>query len=132
MTFAEKLKQIRTGRREYQKDIATVLGVSVRTIVNYEQGKNLPSEDSEMYTKLAAHFGVPRQFLLEESEKDFEIAAEAAHGPSGKEEAQNLANKIIGLYAGGEITDEDAEKVMMAFQRAYWDIREQKMKNESD
>ncbi len=85
-----------------------------------------------MYTKLAKHFGVPREFLLEESENDFEIAAEAAHGPTGNDEAQKLANKILGLYAGGEISDEDAEKVMIAFQKAFWDIKEQKMKSNSD
>lgn len=127
MTFGEKIKNIRIGQKESQEDIAKLLGVSRRTIINYEQGKSLPSSDSDTYKKLAGHFGVSVDFLINEHDNDFEVCAEAAHGLSGKAEADRLANKIIGLYAGGEISDSDAEKVMMAFQRAYWDIREEKM-----
>ena len=132
MTFGEKIKNIRIGQKESQEDIAKLLGVSRRTIVNYEQGKSVPSLESDAYAKLADHFGVSVDFLKEEHENDFEVCAEAAHGLSGKAEADRLANKIIGLYAGGEISDADAEKVMMAFQRAYWDIREEKMSKQEE
>ena len=47
---------------------------------------------------------------------------------AGKKQAEDLANQIVGLFAGGQVLEEDADKVMLVLQKAYWDIKEKKAK----
>ena len=59
MRFCEKLKEARTKAGLKQEELAKALGVSLRTITNYESGECYPRK-RDIYHKLAELFHVQR------------------------------------------------------------------------
>ena len=43
-----------------------------------------------------------------------------------------MANEIAGLFAGGKVSEEDADKVMRIMEKAYWRINERKSDQNDD
>ena len=126
MTFGEKIKALRKERGMTQKDLAEALGLSLRTISNYETGGLRPRHDAT-YDALAALFHVPKTYFFTE-EDAFISAAEARWGKSGAEDARELVDGVIGLFAGGRLDEEDKQAVFEAIQEAYFRA---KLENES-
>ena len=126
MTFGEKIKTLRKERGMTQKDLAEALGLSLRTISNYETGGLRPRHDAT-YDALAALFHVPKTYFFTE-EDAFISAAEARWGKSGAEDARELVDGVIGLFAGGRLDEEDKQAVFEAIQEAYFRA---KLENES-
>lgn len=62
MNFAQRLKEIREGKKMTQKEIAKLLNLKPTAISNYEAGKNEPS--IEKLQILAKSFGVSLDYLL--------------------------------------------------------------------
>ena len=62
MKFGEILTSLRDERGIYQKELASILKVSVGTISNYENGIHFP--DQEALIQLADYFGVTTDYLL--------------------------------------------------------------------
>ncbi len=62
MKFGEILTSLREERGIYQKELASILKVSVGTISNYENGIHFP--DQEALIQLADYFGVTTDYLL--------------------------------------------------------------------
>lgn len=125
MTFAEKLNHLRKARHLSQQEVADMVGITRKTVNQYEAGVTLPKSE-KTYDKLAELFEVPVKFLKEENEDDFVDATRYAHGESGKVEAEKLVKQIAGLYAGGRLSDGDAANLILALQKAYWEIKEEK------
>ena len=126
MTFGEKIKALRKERGMTQKDLAEALGLSLRTISNYETGGLRPRHDAT-YDALAALFHVPKTYFFTE-EDAFISAAEARWGKSGADDARELVDGVIGLFAGGRLDEEDKQAVFEAIQEAYFRA---KLENES-
>lgn len=126
MTFGEKIKTLRKERGMTQKDLAEALGLSLRTISNYETGGLRPRHDAT-YDALAALFHVPKTYFFTE-EDAFISAAEARWGKNGAEDARELVDGVIGLFAGGRLDEEDKQAVFEAIQEAYFRA---KLENES-
>ncbi len=126
MTFGEKIKTLRKEQGMTQKDLAEALGLSLRTISNYETGGLRPRHDAT-YDALAALFHVPKTYFFTE-EDAFISAAEARWGKSGAEDARELVDGVIGLFAGGRLDEEDKQAVFEAIQEAYFRA---KLENES-
>ena len=126
MIFGEKIKALRKDRGMTQKDLAEALGLSLRTISNYETGGLRPRHDAT-YDALAALFHVPKTYFFTE-EDAFISAAEARWGKSGAEDARELVDGVIGLFAGGRLDEEDKQAVFEAIQEAYFRA---KLENES-
>ncbi|MBS6525242.1 MAG: helix-turn-helix transcriptional regulator [Peptoniphilaceae bacterium] len=126
MTFGKKIKNLRKERGMTQKDLAEALGLSLRTISNYETGGLRPRHDAT-YDALAALFHVPKTYFFTE-EDAFISAAEARWGKSGAEDARELVDGVIGLFAGGRLDEEDKQAVFEAIQEAYFRA---KLENES-
>ena len=118
MKFGEKLKQQRTLAKYTQTDLANKIGVSLRTIMNYESGSRYPKQ-REIYDKLADLFGVEKNYFLSEDE-EFVLEAEKKYGSRGAKQAKELISEVSGLFAGGELEDEDMDNMMQAIQEAYW------------
>ena len=131
MTFAEKLNHLRKARHLSQKEVSEIVGITRKTINQYESGITVPKSE-KTYEKIAELFEVPISFLKEESDDDFVNAARYAHGESGKVEGERLVNQIAGLYAGGRLSDGDAANLILALQKAYWEIKEEKEKAASN
>lgn len=121
MNFAEKVKQLRQQKGLTQKELGQKIGVSLRTVIYWEQGKTLPRQDW-VYPKLAVLFGVSEEYLRGEDE-DFILAAEEQYGDTGRRQAMRLVNKIGGMYAGGDLSEEDMRAVLEAMQESYFKVK---------
>lgn len=105
-----------------QADLAQAVGVSLRTMVSYENGDCYPKK-REVYGKLAAALGVEVNYLLTENE-EFINAAGEKYGHRGKKYAQQLITEVSGLFAGGDMDEADLDAVMKAITDAYWIAKE--------
>lgn len=126
MKFCEKLKEARTRAGLKQEGLAKALGVSLRTITNYESGERYPKK-REIYYKLAELFHTEENYFLNEDE-DFLLTAAEKYGSKGAKQARELMEEVSGLFAGGNIADEDLDEMMRGIQEAYWIAKEKNKK----
>ena len=108
MRFCEKLKEARTKAGLKQEELAKALGVSLRTITNYESGECYPRK-RDIYRKLAELFHTEENYFLNEDE-EFLLSAAEKYGAKGAKQAQALVDEVSGLFAGGNIADEEKNK----------------------
>lgn len=66
MTFADRLKALRTSRKETQKQLADLLSIAERNYRRYESGAVDPAAST--LSLLAEHFGVSTDYLLGHSD----------------------------------------------------------------
>lgn len=118
MKFGEKVRQARIAAHLSQQQLADRTGISLRTIQNYETGGRMPKQ-RDSYRRLAAALHMEESVLLDE-QAEFVLAAGKEYGSRGSEQAQRLIEEVSGLYAGGELCDEDMDAMMEAIQEAYW------------
>ena len=126
MKFGEKIKNARVAKDMTQAELAQTVGVSLRTMVSYENGDCYPKK-REVYGKLAEILGVDTNYLLTENEEFISKAGEK-YGSRGKKYAQQLVTEVSGLFAGGDMDDEDLDAVMRAISDAYWIAKEKNKK----
>lgn len=117
MTFGEKVKKARKELGLTQTQLGEKIGVSRRTITSYEADAFLP-RTRELYCKLAEVLGVNVNYLLTQ-EDEFVMDAGEKYGYRGKKGAETLVNELTGLFAGGELAEEDMDELMLAIQKAY-------------
>jgi len=118
MTFAEKLRMLRKRNGFTQSQLADMLGITPRTLINYEMGRCCPKQ-TELYMKLATVFNVKMEDLITDSESITDKKEESGEESASKEMRRLLA-KMGGLFAGGELNEEDRDKVMYAITDMYW------------
>ncbi len=126
MKFSEKLRQARINAGLTQSQLASELGVSLRTVTNYETGDRYPKK-RELYKRMAEVLGVEVNYLLTEDE-DFIADAGEKYGAKGARQAQELLSEVTGLFAGGCLAQEDMDEMMRAIQDAYWIAKEKNRK----
>ena len=126
MKFSGKIRTLRIQQGKTQQGVAKEIGVSLRTYVSYEQDGRYP-RDRGIYTRLADCFGVDRNYLMTEDE-GFLSAAETQYGSAGKRQAEQLVAELTGLFAGGTLSDQDRDAIMIALQRAYFDCKSENRK----
>ena len=122
MAFAERLREFRTKAGLSQERLSLALGISKRTVINYESGETLPS--SEKLPAIAKYLGVSVESLISEDEEFVALAYEQG-GSRGAKEAEALINGAQGLFAGGRLSEEEKDTVMRAIQNAYWIAKEE-------
>lgn len=127
MDFSEKLKRLRNCSSLTQQELADAVGITKRTVIYYENGERQPRTD-DIYERIAEYFNVPADFLkTDNGDEDFEAAAEYAYGSGGRIQADKLVREISGLFAGGKLSENDRDAVMLALQEAYWKVKEKKI-----
>lgn len=126
MKFCEKIKEARNKAGLKQDELAKAIGVSLRTITNYESGERYPKK-REVYYKLADVLKVDVNYLLTEDE-EFLIDAEKQYGKRDAKQAKELLAEVSGLFAGGDLADEDLDEMMKGIQEAYWIAKEKNRK----
>lgn len=126
MTFGEKLRKFRLQKKMSQQDLAKAAGLGINTIRNYEKGSTYP-QNRGVYARLAEILGVSPDYLHNEND-DFVVAAAERYGYSGKKQAMKLVEEMGGLFAGGELSDDDIDGVMKALQDYYWKAKEDNKK----
>lgn len=118
MTFGEKVRLARLAQKMSQRDLSIRSGISLRTINNYESDERMPKQRSS-YTKLALALNIDEAALLDEN-AEFVVKASEDYGKRGYEQAMKIVEEVKGLYAGGELLDDDMDAMMQAIQDAYW------------
>ncbi|MBO6054608.1 MAG: helix-turn-helix transcriptional regulator [Oscillospiraceae bacterium] len=122
MRFGEKLRKARTEKGMTQAGLAQAAGLSTRTIIYYEQGKTYP-QDRDVYRRLAGILNVDADYLHNEND-DFLARAMAEGGTRTRRQAEELLGDINGLFAGGDMADEDMDEFMRAVQECFWKAKE--------
>ena len=117
MTFGEKVRAARTKLKLTQDVLAERVGVSRRVITSYETDKSRP-RGTAGYQRLADALEVNINYLLQEEEA-FIAEAEEQFGYRGKKGAEKLLSEVTGLFAGGDMAEEDMDELMLAIQEAY-------------
>ncbi len=117
MNFNEKLKALRESRGLTQQQLADKSKISSRMIQKYEAGTSMPR--FEAAKKIADALEISVSELLGDKET---LIAEAGskYGSRGAKQAKELMDEVTGLFAGGEMSDEDMDVMMKAIQDAYW------------
>ena len=118
MTFGEKVKQERNRLNLTQDELAGRMGVTRRVITSYETDKSRP-RGTEGYKKLAEALEVNINYLLSEDDA-FLAEVSGKYGSRGAKQAQALVSEVSGLFAGGEMAEDDMDEMMEAIQKAYW------------
>ncbi len=126
MRFGEKLRERRTEMGLTQAQLAEMSGLSKRTVIYYEQGRTYP-RDRSVYKRLADILGIDADYLHNEND-DFALKAMASYGARGKKQAEALMADVTGLFAGGDMADEDLDEFMKQVQAAYWTAKEKNKK----
>lgn len=117
MTFGEKVNNERNRLGLNQDELAKKIGVTRRVISSYENDSSRP-RGTERYKKLAEALGVNINYLLSEDEA-FIADVEDNYGHRGAKQAKELLAEVTGLFAGGEMADEDMREMVDAIQEAY-------------
>ena len=126
MNFGNKIKSLREEKGLTQKELADMLGTSLKTISNYEVKGTRP-RTMKNFEKLAEIFDVNVNYLLTDEEY-FIMQARDTYGYKGAKDAQDLVESMKGLFAGGELPEEDKDVVFKAISEAYWESKKKKKK----
>lgn len=126
MTFGEKIKAERKKLGLTQIELGERIGVTNRVITSYENGKSFP-RTREAYKKIADALNVNVNYLLSDDDA-FVMEAEEQFGYRGKKGAEKLLAEVTGLFAGGEMAEEDMDELMLGIQEAYVEAKKRNKK----
>ena len=116
--FGEKVKELRVRSNMTQRDLARAIGVSTRSLINYETGRCYPRQAS-VTAKLEETLHVSTDYLL----SDGEVGGTSSVSSRDVRDADRLVQELSAMFAGGGLSDEDRDAAMEAIQQAYWDGR---------
>ena len=129
MIFAEKEKMLRKSAKMTQEKLAGKIGVSKRSVINFEKGESRPRY-VKTYKAIAELFGVPVDFLKNDSEDDYEKAMTLTSNSEDKKEINELLTQVRFLFAGGRLTPQDRDGVMRAISELYFEAKEEEQDSE--
>lgn len=121
MSFAQRLRAARQAANLSQKELADAASISVRSIQNYESSSRMPNSLA-IVARLAQALNVSQEFLLNDSES-LALESVADKEAQTKSEVAALIAEVGGLFAGGELAQEDKDAVLKAIMDAYWDAK---------
>ena len=125
MAFKDRFKEFRQQKELSQEQLAVALGISVRTIRNYEAGRSYPNV--EVMNQLETMYNVRMDLLMDEQD-EFIAEAQEQGGTRGKRGAARLVEQVRTMFAGGELSEEDKDAVMQELQDIYWDAKKENKK----
>ncbi|MDR0696475.1 MAG: helix-turn-helix domain-containing protein [Christensenellaceae bacterium] len=117
MKFSEKLLNLRHGYGKTQTDIANALGVTLRTYQNYEKCGLFP-RNPNIYKKLSQYFHVTVDYLIADGKEDIETPA--AVKTITRSNRHEIVSEVGALFAGGDLSDLDKDKIMKVISDLYW------------
>ena len=126
MTIGEKLRAARLALNLSQVELAEMVGITERSIYNYEQTETYPKPT--VLKKLADALNVTVTYLMDEEEKDvnknldqelFLANVKNKFGSRGAREASDILSRTTALFAGGELNDEAKELFFQSLMEVY-------------
>ena len=124
--FEEKVLRARSELGLTQSELAEAVGVSLRTISDYEKGRKSPRQSTLL--ALAKALKVSTKFLsdpdcenpLEDIEKDGYIEeARERYGAAGAHDVDQLLEANKALFAGGDLSEDQKDVFFQAVMAAY-------------
>ena len=119
MAFKDKLRELRDARNITQSELAARVGVTTRTLQNYEMGRSYPKNQA-VVTKLCFVLGCKPSELFS-VEEEFVVEAAEAHGGRGAARAKSIIAQTSALFAGGDLDAEDREAFLRAIMQIYFE-----------
>ena len=140
MSFGEKIKELRKRNNLSQAELAERIGVTQKTICNYENGTRFP-KGQKIINGFADIFDVSIDYLLDntdidedennidiEYKEEFISSAKENFGYKGKKEAENLLEKTAAIFSGGSLSDEDKDAFFQSITELYFDAKSKSRK----
>lgn len=130
MTFGEKLVKARLIKNYSQLELAELVGVSERSIYNYEQTGTQPRK--AVLTKIAEVLDVSKRYLMDDYELNpqvnidhdqFIADAKREYGYKGAREASELLTRASALFAGGELDDSEKDTFFQSLIEVYFESK---------
>ena len=118
MKFGDKIMTARKELGLSRQGLAELAGLSKRTIAYYELDGKLPKQRATVET-LAKVLRTDPETLMDD-DAEFVFKAGEEYGEEGRREARKLVKQISSLYAGGTLSEQDIDAMMLAIQDAYW------------
>lgn len=131
MNFGNKIKHLRKKAGLSQEDLAAKLGVSQKSICNYENNTRFP-KGQKVIKGLADIFNVTVDYLITDTddtnnntskENIFISSAKDEFGYKGKNEAEMLIQRTAAVLAGGELSEEDKDAFFQSITQLYFDAK---------
>lgn len=119
--FGERLYQTRRGKKMTRDALSKKAKITSKTIANYESGERYPTID--IAKRLADALDVSLAYLMGEEGEIIEKAREE-FGSKGVRDVRELLDEVTGLFAGGELPEEDKDSLMRALSEAYFMAKE--------
>ena len=117
MKFGQKLRVLREEKGLSQAELAEKIGVSSKTISRYESGESNPRYP-KIYDDIAEALKIDKLELLSD-EDAFVLSIKEKFGSYDANYASDLVNGMVGLMAGGDITDDDKRVILETLQEAF-------------
>lgn len=121
-SFADRLHTLRKRNNLSRAALAKKVGLSDKSIQNYESGDRYPNS-IDIVQRLAEALGTTSHYLLGEEGHYIMEAAEIGTVKDVRQ-VQSLVENVTALLAGGELPDEDKDEMMRAFTEAYFKSKE--------
>lgn len=125
-TLADKIIMAREAKNLSQEELGQLVGVSRKSISNYETGNATPHKSTMI--KLASALEVSIEYLTDDScedpQKNIEQDAYIAEtneqfGASGAKDLQQMLQANTALFAGGELSPEQMDMFYEAITAVY-------------
>ena len=120
MELNERLAKLRRLKGLTQSELADKVGVTTRSIQNYELGTRTPKMDT--IAKIAEALEIDEKAILSD-EDYFVIEAHEKYGSRGKKDAEELVKNATALFSGGQLSENDKARVLEAIQEAYFEAK---------
>ncbi len=121
MAFGDKIRQIRREKGYSQQKLAEKTGLSLRSIQNYESNERYPN-NIMIVKNIALALGVTADLLLDDG--GYVIEAREKSGIKAAHDVESMLTDINAMFAGGDLSEEDKDKVMRAIMDIYWESKD--------
>ena len=118
MLFGDRVKELRNLTGMSQQALANKAELSLRSIQNYESNQRYP-KDVKILNKLCKALHTTIEKLMQEEDNCINETS-VNYSPRGKRDAQKLVDELNSLFASGELTEDDRDKVFRAITEIYW------------
>ena len=117
MTFGEKVRSLRKEKKMSQQELASMVGVSYRTIRSWEVEGRFPKQNV-LYQKLADALQCRGSYLMNDNETVC-LGNDEPSEYSGAKQARKILEQAAALFASGTMTNEDKTIFMDEMTRLY-------------
>lgn len=117
MTFGEKIRFLRTRKNITQAELAKAIGVSLRTLINYETYSKIPQKKG-IYEQLADTLDTDVSFLTNDSASVFD----SNFSFTNADKINALLAEFTQILSDKNIPKDEKERLVFSVNNLYWKI----------